>query len=47
MAGFTEFSVGIIRDANVMIPIDVLIEAGSRKMRRKDYEWQRLISSTG
>jgi 6-phosphofructokinase 1 len=47
MAGFTEFSVGLMRDEPVMIPIEVLIEAGSRKMRRKDYEWQRLISSTG
>ena len=30
-----------------MIPIDILVEAGSKKMKRKDYEWQRLISSTG
>lgn len=30
-----------------MIPIDILVEAGSRRMKRKDYDWQRLISSTG
>lgn len=47
MAGFTEFSVGLVREENVMIPIDMLVEAGSRKMKRKDYDWQRLISSNG
>lgn len=47
MAGFTDFSVGLVRDENVMIPIDMLVEAGSRKMKRKDYDWQRLLSSTG
>lgn len=47
MAGFTDFSVGLVRDEPVMIPIDILVEAGSKKMKRKDYEWQRLISSTG
>lgn len=47
MAGFTDFSVGLVRDENVMIPIDMLVEAGSRKMKRKDYDWQRLIASTG
>ena len=38
---------GLVRDEPVMIPIDILVEAGSKKMKRKDYEWQRLISSTG
>jgi 6-phosphofructokinase len=47
MSGYTDFSVGLVRDDPVMIPIDVLVEAGSKKMKRKDYEWQRLISSTG
>lgn len=47
MAGYTDFSVGLVRDEPVMIPIDILVEAGSKKMKRKDYEWQRLISSTG
>ena len=45
--GFTDFSVGLVRDEPVMIPIDILVAAGSKKMKRKDYEWQRLISSTG
>ncbi len=47
MSGFTDFSVGLVRDEPVMIPIDILVEAGSRKMKRKDYEWQRLIQATG
>lgn len=47
MSGYTDFSVGLVRDEPVMIPIDVLVEAGSKRMKRKDYEWQRLISSTG
>lgn len=47
MTGYTDFSVGLVRDEPVMIPIDILVEAGSKKMRRKDHEWQRLISSTG
>lgn len=47
MAGFTDFSVGLVRDEPVMIPIDILVEAGSRKMKRKDYEWQRLLQATG
>lgn len=47
MTGYTDFSVGLVRDEPVMIPIDILVEAGSKKMKRKDYDWQRLISSTG
>ena len=47
MAGYTDFSVGLVRDEPVMIPIDILVDAGSKRMKRKDYEWQRLISSTG
>jgi hypothetical protein len=39
MAGFTDFSVGLVRDEPVLIPIDILVEAGSKKMKRKDYEW--------
>ncbi len=47
MGGFTDFSVGLVRNDAVMIPIDVLVAAGTKKMKRKDYDWQRLISSTG
>lgn len=47
MSGYTDFSVGLVRDEPVMIPINILVEAGSKRMKRKDYEWQRVISSTG
>jgi len=39
--------VGLVRDEPVMIPIDILVAAGSRRMKRRDYEWQRLIQATG
>ena len=47
MGGFTDFSVGLVRDEPVMIPVDILVAAGSRRMKRRDYEWQRLIQATG
>jgi hypothetical protein len=47
MAGFTDFSMCLVKGVYSMIPIDLLLEAGSRKMRRKDTEWQRIIISTG
>lgn len=30
-----------------MVPLDVITSLGSRSMKRKDPEWQRLIISTG
>lgn len=47
MSGYTDFSVGLVREEPCMIPIDILVKAGTKKLKRKDYEWQRLISSTG
>jgi len=47
MGGFTDFSVGLVRDEPVMIPVNILVAAGSRRMKRRDYEWQRLIQATG
>jgi 6-phosphofructokinase 1 len=47
MGGFTDFSVGLVRDEPVMIPVDILVAAGARRMKRRDYEWQRLIQATG
>lgn len=46
-SGYTDFSVGLIRNYPVMIPLDLLIKQSSRKLKRKDHEWQRLIQSTG
>lgn len=39
MGGFTDFSVGLVRNDPVMIPIDVLVAAGAKKMKRRDYDW--------
>lgn len=39
MAGYTDFSVGLVRNDIVMIPVEILVAAGSRKMKRKDYDW--------
>ncbi len=30
-----------------MVPIDVIVSQGTRELKRKDHEWQRLIMSTG
>jgi hypothetical protein len=30
-----------------MIPVDILVAAGSRRIKRRDYDWQRLIQATG
>ena len=30
-----------------MVPIDVIVSQGTRELKRKDIEWQRLIMSTG
>lgn len=46
-AGYTDFSVGLVRNYPVMIPLDLLIEQSSRQLKRRDHEWQRLIQSTG
>ena len=30
-----------------MIPVSIMVEAGSKKLKRRDLEWQRLLGSTG
>ena len=47
MAGFTDFSVGMVRNAPVYIPVDIIVDAGSKRMKRNDLEWQRLVHLTG
>ena len=47
MAGWTDFSVGHVRNQTVMIPLDILTSQETRKMKRTHAEWQRLILSTG
>lgn len=46
-AGYTDFSVGLIRNVPVMIPLDLLIKTTSRMMKREDHNWLRLLQSTG
>lgn len=46
-AGYTDFSVGQVRNYPVMIPLDLLIKQSSRQLKRNDHDWQRLIQSTG
>jgi 6-phosphofructokinase 1 len=46
-SGYTDFSVGLVRNYPVMIPIDILIKQSTRMLKRKDHEWQRLIQMTG
>ena len=47
MSGWTDFSVGHVRNQTVMIPLDVLTSLETRRLRRRDTDWQRLILSTG
>mmetsp|Transcript_35649 Transcript_35649/g.54540 ORF Transcript_35649/g.54540 Transcript_35649/m.54540 type:complete len:130 (+) Transcript_35649:1282-1671(+) len=42
-AGYTDFSVGQVRNYPVMIPLNVLIDQVPKKLKRKDPDWQRLI----
>ena len=39
MAGWTDFSVGHVRNQTVMIPLDVLTSQETRKLRRRDSDW--------
>lgn len=47
MAGYTDFSVGLIRNYPVMIPLNLLIAQSSRMLKRNGFDWLRLIQSTG
>ena len=47
MAGYIDFSIGLVRNYPVMIPMSLLVSQSSRMLKRKDHEWQRLIQSTG
>jgi len=47
MAGYTDFSLGLVRSYPVMIPLNVMMDQMPKKMKRKDPNWQRLVQSTG
>jgi len=44
MAGYTGFSVGIVRNSVCWIPVTTLIKAGTNRMTMTDRIWQRLMS---
>jgi 6-phosphofructokinase 1 len=44
MAGYTGFSVGIVRNTVCWIPVTTLIKAGTNRMTITDRIWQRLMS---
>ena len=44
MAGYTGFSVGIIRNAATWIPVTTLIEAGTNRISVMDRSWTRLMA---
>jgi hypothetical protein len=47
MAGFTDFAVGFVRCQPVMIPYSFFLRNETRRLKRKDHVWQKLLSSTG
>lgn len=44
MAGYTGFSVGVVRNSVTFIPITTLIKAGVNRISMYDRMWQRLMS---
>lgn len=44
MAGYTGFSVGIVRNSVSMIPVTTLIKAGVNRLSMFDRTWQRLMA---
>lgn len=44
MAGYTAFSVGVVRNSVSFIPISTLIKAGVNRLCMLDRQWQRLMS---
>ncbi len=47
MAGFTNFTCGIIRGISVNLPIDLVANGEKNRLHYEDRGWQRLLASTG
>ena len=47
MAGYTGFSIGIVRDVAALIPIKIIIESPIRRIDVLGRSWQRVLASTG
>lgn len=47
-AGFTEFTIGVVHNQAVMIPLDYITSLGTRKIDiETDLEYLSLMASTG
>jgi len=44
MYGFTDFSVGTVRNTNCLIPVSVMIDGGCNKVSIKSRAWNSLIT---
>lgn len=47
MAGYTKFTIGLVRTQSVLFPIKHIVEQPKRHILETDREWQRLLASTG
>ena len=47
MAGYTGFSVGIIRNTAAWIPVNTLIEAGTNRISVNHRSWEELMELNG
>ena len=47
MAGFTGFSVGMVNNRSVMIPIPTLVAESPRTLNPQGRTWDRVVSITG
>ena len=47
MNGYTDFATSSIREQVVMVPLDVMVSQGTRRLDRKDPDWQRVVMTTG
>ncbi len=47
IAGYTGFTVGVVRGALVFIPVELLNETKVRRIQQNDPDFQRLLASTG
>jgi 6-phosphofructokinase 1 len=47
MAGFTNFTCGIIRGISVNLPLELVANGQKNKLKAEDRGWQRLLAGTG
>jgi 6-phosphofructokinase 1 len=47
MAGFTNFTTGLIKGVSAYIPIECIARSTQSVIEQGDRNWQRLLASTG